>query len=93
MYNYGSVYIDAMMQDIQREKPRFLADTMQSGFAMNSVGAWIGFYRPENSLIRQAFYPELAAMGYQLRKSVPLADGSEAFIYELAPAAREGADR
>jgi hypothetical protein len=90
MHNYGSVYIDAMMQDVRREKPRFVADTMQSGFAMNTVGTWIGFYRPENSLNRQGFYPELAGMGYRLRKSVPLADGSEALIYELAPASDVG---
>jgi hypothetical protein len=90
MHNYGGVYIDAMMRDVRREKPRFVADTMQSGFAMNTLGTWIGFYRPENSLNRQAFYPELAGMGYRLRKSVPLADGSEALIYELAPASDVG---
>jgi len=87
MYRFGRVYVDAMMQDIRRERPRFVVDTMQSGFAMNTLGTWIGFYRPENSLTRQSFYPELAAMGYQFSKSVPLADGSEALIYELVPTA------
>jgi hypothetical protein len=79
------VYREAVLGDVRRERPRFIVDAAQPGFAMNTIGTWIGHYDPSRDLSAQDFYPELVSMGYRLAREVPLADGSNALIYELLP--------
>jgi hypothetical protein len=79
---FSPIYREAVLGDVRREKPRFIVDAAQSGFAMNSIGTWIGYYDPSRDLSAQGFYPELVSMGYRLAREVPLADGSKALIYE-----------
>ena len=78
------VYREAVLGDVRRERPRFIVDAAQSGFAMNTIGTWIGYYDPSRDLSAQGFYPELVSMGYRLSREVPLADGSKGLIYELS---------
>jgi hypothetical protein len=78
-------YLEAVLADVRRERPRFIVDASQPGFGMNKVGAWIGYYDPSRDLSAQNFYPELQAMGYELAREVVLNDGSKALIYELLP--------
>jgi hypothetical protein len=81
-FSGGDHFEKAMMEDIRETPPRFIVDAMQSGFGMNTLGTWIGYYDPSRDLTAQAFYPELVAMGYVFLEKVPLADGSNALVYE-----------
>jgi hypothetical protein len=78
----GPLFREALMSDLQASQPRFVVDAMQSGFAMNSLGTWIGYHEPSRDLSAQNFYPQLEAMGYRPVVHVPLEDGSEAIVYE-----------
>jgi len=80
---FSPIYREAVLQDVRRERPRFIVDAAQPGFAMNRVGTWIGYYEPSRDLSAQSFYPELERMGYVLSREVLLEDGSKAPIYEL----------
>jgi hypothetical protein len=77
------VFREAMMADLLESRPRFIVDTMQSGYGMNTVGAHIGYYSPDRDLTAQSFYPELAAMGYEWVQDIPLANGTKGIIYRL----------
>jgi len=79
----GPLFRDALMDDLVESRPRFIVDAMQSGFGMNQLGTWIGFYEPSRDLSAQEFYPRLVEMGYAPVADVPLKDGSKALIYEL----------
>ena len=72
---------EAMMADLLESNPRFIVDTMQSGYGMNTLGAHIGFYSPDRDLSAQPFYPKLAALGYEWVQDVPLANGTKGIIY------------
>jgi hypothetical protein len=74
---------EAMMADLLESKPRFIVDTMQSGYGMNTLGAHIGFYSPDRDLTAQSFYPEIAALGYERVKDIPLANGTQGIIFRL----------
>ena len=89
---FSPIYREAVLQDVRRERPRFIVDAAQPGFAMNRVGTWIGYYEPSRDLSAQSFYPELVSMGYRLAREVVLADGSKALIYELGLDAGEAAE-
>jgi hypothetical protein len=78
---------EAMMADLLESKPRFIVDTMQSGYGMNTLGAHIGFYSPDRDLTAQSFYPEIAALGYERVKDIPLANGTQGIIFRLRESA------
>ena len=75
------VFREAMMADLLESKPRFIVDTMQSGYGMNTLGAHIGYYSPDRDLTAQSFYPELAAAGYEWARDVPLENGTKGIIF------------
>ena len=81
-YCEGPVFRDALMADLREHPPEFIVDAMQSGFGMNTLGTYIGFYDASRDLTAQEFYPELVQMGYQWCEDVSLPDGSSAKIYQ-----------
>jgi hypothetical protein len=76
------VFREAMMADLKESNPRFIVDTMQSGYGMNTLGAHIGYYSPDRDLTAQSFYPELAAAGYEWARDVPLENGTKGIIFQ-----------
>ena len=76
------VFREAMMADLKESNPRFIVDTMQSGYGMNTVGAHIGYYSPDRDLTAQSFYPVLAAAGYEWAGDVPLENGTKGIIFQ-----------
>lgn len=80
-YFEGPVFRDALMADLREHPPEFIVDAMQSGFGMNTLGTYIGFYDPSRDLTAQEFYPELVKMGYRWCEDVSLPDGSASKIY------------
>ena len=77
------VFREAMMADLLESRPRFIVDTMQSGYGMNTLGAHIGYYSPDRDLTAQKFYPEIAALGYEWVQDVPLSNGTKGIVYRL----------
>ena len=75
------VFRQAMMADLLESNPRFIVDTMQSGYGMNTLGAHIGYYTADRDLTAQSFYPELTALGYEWVRDVPLENGTKGVIF------------
>lgn len=77
------IFREAMMADLLESNPRFIVDTMQSGYGMNTLGAHIGYYSPDRDLTAQPFYPKLTALGYEWVQDIPLENGTKGIIYRL----------